>query len=161
VEAIMSVGDDVAAIKNRLDFLLSMTDAVICSGGLGPTSDDITTAAIAEAFALPLYTDENVLSLLKTFSPNSICWVENNAKQAVFPRELRFYLTPEARRRALPFFINGKMIFVIPGVPAEAKLMVVNVLFPPCADISRRMNCISSNKPLGPSGFPKPPLMKE
>ena len=90
VEAIMSVGDDFAAIKNRLDYLMSLTDAVICSGGLGPTSDDITTAAIAEAFGLPLYTDENVLNYIKDiFTKFNFRWVENNAKQAMFPQGAR------------------------------------------------------------------------
>ena len=131
VEAIMSVGDDFASIKDRLDYLLSMTDAVICSGGLGPTADDITTAAIAEAFGLPLYTDENVLSYIKDiFTKFNLRWVENNAKQAMFPQGAE--VIPNSRGTAPGFalFINGKMIFVIPGVPAEAKLMVVNGVIP-------------------------------
>jgi nicotinamide-nucleotide amidase len=131
VEAIMSVGDDFASIKNRLDYLLSMTDAVICSGGLGPTSDDITTAAIAEAFGLLLYTDENVLSYIKDiFTKFNLRWVENNAKQALFPQGAQ--VLPNSRGTAPGFAlpVNGKLIFVIPGVPAEAKLMVTNGVIP-------------------------------
>jgi len=131
VEAIMSVGDDFAAIKNRLDYLLSMTDAVICSGGLGPTSDDITTEAIAKAFGLPLYTDENVLNYIKDiFTKFNLRWVENNAKQAMFPKGAE--VIPNARGTAPGFALDvkGKMIFVIPGVPAEAKLMITNGVFP-------------------------------
>jgi nicotinamide-nucleotide amidase len=131
VEAIMSVGDDFAAIKDRLNYLLSMTDAVICSGGLGPTSDDITTEAIAKAFGLPLHTDENVLNYIKDiFTKFNFRWVENNAKQAMFPRGAE--VIPNARGTAPGFClpINGKLIFVIPGVPAEAILMVTNSVFP-------------------------------
>lgn len=131
VEAIMSVGDDFAAIKDRLSYLLSMTDAVICSGGLGPTSDDITTAAIAEAFDLPLYTDESVLNFIKDiFTKFNFKWVENNAKQAMFPQGAE--VLPNARGTAPGFSLsmNGKFIFVIPGVPAEAKLMVTNGVLP-------------------------------
>jgi nicotinamide-nucleotide amidase len=131
VEAIMSVGDDVAAIKDRLDYLLAMTDAVICSGGLGPTADDITSAAIAKAFGLPLYTDENVLNYIKDiFTRFNLRWVENNAKQAVFPKGAE--VIPNARGTAPGFSlnVNGKLIFVIPGVPAEAKLMMNNGVFP-------------------------------
>ena len=47
VEAILSVGDDFAKIKDRLNYLLSMADAVICTGGLGPTADDLTRDALA------------------------------------------------------------------------------------------------------------------
>jgi len=131
VEAIMSVGDDFAAIKNRLDSLLAMTDAVICSGGLGPTADDITTEAIAKAFHLPLYTDENVLNYIKDiFTKFNFRWVENNAKQAMFPQGAE--VIPNARGTAPGFClpINGKLIFVIPGVPAEARLMITNGVFP-------------------------------
>ncbi|OQC48172.1 MAG: Nicotinamide-nucleotide amidohydrolase PncC [Candidatus Marinimicrobia bacterium ADurb.Bin030] len=131
VEAIMSVGDDFAAIKNRLDYLLAMTDAVICSGGLGPTSDDITTEAIAKAFNLPLYTDENVLNYIKDiFTKFNFRWVENNAKQAMFPQGAE--VIPNARGTAPGFClkVSGKLIFVIPGVPAEARLMITNGVFP-------------------------------
>ncbi len=131
VEAIMSVGDDFAAIKDRLNYLLAMTDAVICSGGLCPTADDITTEAIAKAFNLPLYTDENVLNFIKDIFINfNLRWVDNNAKQAMFPQGAE--ILPNARGTAPGFAlsVNGKMIFVIPGVPAEAKLMVTNGVFP-------------------------------
>lgn len=131
VEAIMSVGDDFAAIKNRLDYLLATTDAVICSGGLGPTADDITTEAIAKAFGLPLYTDENVLNFIKAiFTQFNLRWVDNNAKQALFPQGAE--ILPNARGTAPGFCLKvlEKLIFVIPGVPAEAKLMVINGVFP-------------------------------
>ncbi|MFZ2398101.1 MAG: molybdopterin-binding protein, partial [Smithella sp.] len=131
VEAIMSVGDDFAAIKNRLDYLMSLTDAVICSGGLGPTSDDITTEAIAKALNLPLYTDENVLNYIKAiFTQFNLRWVDNNAKQAMFPKGAE--VLPNARGTAPGFAlpVNGKLIFVIPGVPAEAKLMITNGVIP-------------------------------
>jgi nicotinamide-nucleotide amidase len=131
VEAIMSVGDDFASIKNRLDYLLSMTDAVICSGGLGPTSDDITTAAIAQAFGLPLYTDENVLAYIKDiFTKFNLRWVENNAKQAMFPRGAE--VIPNLRGTAPGFLlpVKKKFILVIPGVPAEAKMMMTEEVIP-------------------------------
>jgi nicotinamide-nucleotide amidase len=131
VEAIMSVGDDFASIKKRLDYLLAMTDAVICSGGLGPTSDDITTTAIAEAFGLPLYTDENVLSFIKDiFTKFNLRWVENNAKQAMFPQGAE--VIPNSRGTAPGFAlpVEGKLIFVIPGVPSEAKVMMTQGVLP-------------------------------
>jgi nicotinamide-nucleotide amidase len=87
VEVMMSVADDFAAIKDRLEYLLARADAVICTGGLGPTADDITTEAVAQAFGLPLYTNENVLNNIKDiFIKRNFVWIENNAKQAVFPQ---------------------------------------------------------------------------
>ncbi len=131
IETIISVGDDFASIKNRLDYLLSLTDAVICTGGLGPTADDITTAAIAEAFGLPLYTDENVLLYIKEiFTKFNLRWVENNAKQAIFPQGAE--VIPNSRGTAPGFclLIHEKPVFVIPGVPAEAKMMLTMGVIP-------------------------------
>src|SRR5665647_2044337 len=74
VEALMSVGDNFDLIKSRLNYLLALTDVVICTGGLGPTADDITTAAIAQAFGLSLYTDETVLQAIKDrFAKYNFC----------------------------------------------------------------------------------------
>ncbi len=131
IETIISVGDDFASIKNRLDYLLSLTDAIICTGGLGPTADDITTAAIAEAFGLPLYTDENVLNFIRDiFTKFNLRWVENNAKQAMFPQGAE--IIPNSRGTAPGFslLINEKPIFVIPGVPAEARMMLTLGVIP-------------------------------
>jgi len=131
VEAIMSVGDDFTKIKERLNYLLSLSDAVICTGGLGPTADDITSAAIAAAFGLPLYTDENVLNNIKAiFTRYNLRWIENNAKQAMFPQGAKVIANPVGT--AAGFFLNvaGKLVFVIPGVPAEARRMMPEGVLP-------------------------------
>ena len=49
VTASVSVGDDEEKIREALSFAMADSDAVIVTGGLGPTADDITTAAIARA----------------------------------------------------------------------------------------------------------------
>ncbi|MBN1474246.1 MAG: competence/damage-inducible protein A [Syntrophaceae bacterium] len=131
VEAIMSVGDDFTKIKDRLNYLLSMTDAVICTGGLGPTADDITSAAIAAAFGLPLYTDENVLNHIKEiFAKYNLRWIENNAKQAMFPQGAEVIENPVGTAAGFFLKVEGKLIFVIPGVPGEARRMLPEGVLP-------------------------------
>jgi nicotinamide-nucleotide amidase len=131
VEAIMSVGDDFESIKNRLNYLLPLTDAVICTGGLGPTADDITTAAIAQAFGLPLYTDETVLNGIKErFAKYNLRWVESNAKQATFPLGVEIIANPVGTAAGFVLQWEGKFIFVIPGVPAETKRMLPEEVIP-------------------------------
>ena len=86
VAAMLSVGDDDRAIHDALDFLLARAEAVIATGGLGPTADDITTAAIAKAFGLSLRMDDSVLAHVRDlFAKRRLLWTENNAKQALFP----------------------------------------------------------------------------
>jgi nicotinamide-nucleotide amidase len=112
VEAMMSVGDNFDSIKSRLNYLLTLTDVVICTGGLGPTADDITTEAIAQVFGLPLYTDETILQKIKyIFAKYNLRWVENNAKQAVFPQGAEIIANPVGTAAGFALRVKEKLIF--------------------------------------------------
>jgi len=131
VSATMSVGDDEAAIKKGLEYLLEISDAVIVTGGLGPTSDDITTASIAKAFGLKLYTDDSVLSeIKKRFEKFRIQWTDNNAKQAMFPEGAATILNPVGTAWGFSLKKDGKIVAVIPGVPFEVKRMFPEGVIP-------------------------------
>jgi nicotinamide-nucleotide amidase len=131
VEAMMAVADDFAIIKSRLNYLLSLTDVVICTGGLGPTADDITTAAVAQAFGLSLYTDETVLQGIKDrFAKYNLRWVENNAKQAMFPQGAEVIPNPVGTAAGFALRVKEKLIFVIPGVPYETQKMLPEGVIP-------------------------------
>jgi nicotinamide-nucleotide amidase len=131
VEAMMSVADDFAIIKTRLNYLLTFTDAVICTGGLGPTADDITTAAIAQAFGLTLYTDKAVLQTIKDrFAKYNLRWVENNTKQAMFPRGAEIIPNQVGTAAGFALRVKEKLIFVIPGVPYETQKMLPEGVVP-------------------------------
>ena len=131
VSVTMSVPDDESAIKGGIDYLFSLSDALVITGGLGPTADDITTAAIARAFGLGLYSDDVVLKYLKErFERYNIRWTDNNAKQAEFPEGA--VTIPNPAGTAWGYFLkrNGKLIAVIPGVPSEAKRMMLEGVVP-------------------------------
>ena len=131
VSAMMSVPDDDGAIKAGLDYIISLSDAVVVTGGLGPTADDITTAAIARAFGLGLYTDEVVLkSIQGRFERYHLKWTDNNAKQALFPEGAETISNPVGT--AWGYFLkkNSKLIAVIPGVPSEVRKMVTEGVIP-------------------------------
>lgn len=131
VSAVVAVGDDAGAIKGGLDYLMGISDALIITGGLGPTADDITTVSVAEAFGLKLYTDDAVLRRLKErFAGFNIPWTENNAKQALFPEGAGVIDNPAGT--ACGFLVEraGKLIAVIPGVPTEARRMLEEGVIP-------------------------------
>ncbi len=131
VTATLSVGDDEAMIKKALDFILPLTDAVVITGGLGPTADDITTAAVARAFNLPLYTDEVVLNNIKAiFARYGFKWTENNAKQAVFPQGAQILDNPVGTAAGFSLRVHGKVLAVIPGVPVEVRKMLPEAVLP-------------------------------
>ncbi|MDD5712355.1 MAG: competence/damage-inducible protein A [Smithellaceae bacterium] len=122
--ASMAVGDDEGAIKKALDYLLTLADAVVVTGGLGPTADDITTESIAKAFGLPLIANDEVLAYIKTIFVNyNLVWTDNNAKQAVFPAGAEIIPNPGGTAAGFALHVGGKVIAVIPGVPREAERM--------------------------------------
>ena len=131
VSSVMAVGDDGNAIKGGLCYLLGISDALIITGGLGPTADDMTTTAVAGAFDLDLYTDDAVLERLKErFDRLGIPWTENNAKQATFPEGAG--IIDNSVGTACGFFLerSGRPVAVIPGVPFEARKMLTGGVIP-------------------------------
>jgi len=127
----MSVGDEDRDIKQALDYMLVRSDAVVVTGGLGPTADDVTTEAIARAFGLGLYTDEAVLRHIRgIFEKYSLKWTENNAKQAAFPEGAEVIANPVGTAAGFALKRNGKVIAVIPGVPREVERMLPECVIP-------------------------------
>ncbi len=131
VAGMISVGDDDVAIHDALAYLLARVDAVIVTGGLGPTADDITTAALAKAFGLGLYSDPAVLAHVRgIFEGRGLRWTENNAKQAVFPDGAEIIPNPAGTAAGFALRREGRIVAVIPGVPAEAKRMLFEGVIP-------------------------------
>lgn len=131
VAGMTSVGDDDGAIHDALAYLLDRADGVIVTGGLGPTADDITTAAIAKAFGLGLYSDPEVLAHVHAlFERRGLRWTENNAKQAVFPDGAEIISNPAGTAAGFALRRGGRIVAVIPGVPAEARRMLSEGVIP-------------------------------
>ncbi len=131
VAAMLSVGDDDEAIRSGLEYLLGLAAALIVTGGLGPTTDDMTTAAIARAFGLPLFTDEAVLEQIKErMTSRNRPWIPNNAKQAAFPEGAERIANPVGTAWGFALKRYGKLIAVMPGVPAEAEKMLLEGVIP-------------------------------
>jgi nicotinamide-nucleotide amidase len=127
----MSVGDNNDEIHDALDYMLLHVDVVIITGGLGPTADDITTAAVAKAFGLELYTDEATLAYIKDlFAKRGLPWTENNAKQAVFPRGARIIANSIGTAAGFAVYRDKKIVMVIPGVPREAQKLTFDGIIP-------------------------------
>jgi nicotinamide-nucleotide amidase len=131
VAVMLSVGDEDAAIHEALEYLLARAEAIVVTGGLGPTADDITTAAIASAFGLPLRKDEAVLThICNLFAKRRLPWTDNNAKQAVFPEGAEVIPNPTGTAAGFAVRRSGKIVAVIPGVPAEARRMLPEGVIP-------------------------------
>jgi nicotinamide-nucleotide amidase len=100
-------------------------DVLIVTGGLGPTSDDLTREAIAEVFGLDMMEDEWALRTLKTFfESRGIEMVEANRKQAMVPVGAEVLPNPNGTAPGLylPPRMSGERncaVFLLPGPPSE------------------------------------------
>src|SRR5262245_20585057 len=82
-----TVSDDKTRIVAALDRLARAAKIVVCTGGLGPTTDDLTTDAVAAALGVPLERDEASLDhIRRRFEKLGRTMSESNAKQAEFPK---------------------------------------------------------------------------
>ena len=120
-ELSLEIPDRRDSILKALDYAYSKADTVITSGGLGPTSDDITKDSIAEYFHLPLEKNEQVEAHLTAWwqklhsGPVPFHW----NRQAYFPAGANIIPNRFGSAPGIHLEWNGKAIFMLPGPPAE------------------------------------------
>ncbi len=125
------VGDNHDRIVLAFRTALARSDAVIVCGGLGPTQDDITRAAIAEVMNVPLIRDEAIVeSIRKMFGSRGREMPENNLLQADVPKGAS--IIPQTRGTAPGLIcpVGQKVVFAVPGVPYEMTDMFERAILP-------------------------------
>ena len=125
------VPDDRHDIRTALTRLAAAHTVIVCTGGLGPTTDDITSECVAAVLGVPLERDATSLESIRTrMARFGRTVAESNAKQADFPRGAT--ILPNANGTAPGFAVTiGKCrAFFMPGVPAEMKPMFANHVAP-------------------------------
>ena len=126
----VAVGDNLERIVGVLRTALDRADAVIVTGGLGPTSDDITREAIATATGRALMRDADLLERIRdVFERLGRDMPEDNAKQADVPEGARA-IEPEGTAPGLIVEHEGSTIYALPGVPWEMEAMLKRVVLP-------------------------------
>ncbi|MHC4713554.1 MAG: competence/damage-inducible protein A [Planctomycetota bacterium] len=119
-----SVGDDEASLRDALACCARTADLIIITGGIGPTPDDITRGAVAEAAGVPLVRDKAVLAHIEgLFRGWGREMSPNNAGQADFPEGSRIIPNPRGTAAAFSVEISRSEVIVLPGVPNEMKLI--------------------------------------
>lgn len=134
----MVCGDQLAAINNALGICFGQSDTVIISGGLGPTSDDLTREAIAIATEQPLFFDDASWQAIQTrLQVFGLTVHPSNRKQALFPRDAVILLNEHGTAHGFSLQWQGKVIHVLPGPPNECQPMLSAILAQQ-ADVSRQ-----------------------
>ena len=119
-----TVDDDKNRIVSALDRLARGVKIVVCTGGLGPTTDDLTTDAVAAALGVGLERDEASLDQIRRrFEKLGRTMSDSNAKQADFPVGATVLPNPIGTAPGFMVELRGARVFVMPGVPREMKRM--------------------------------------
>ena len=130
------VGDNLGRIVETIRHALSRSDAVILCGGLGPTQDDITREAIAEAMGVALERDEAIGERIRHgFEARGREFTENNLRQADYPAGASFLPEIPGTAPGLVCPVGEKVIYAVPGVPYEMQEMMEGTILP---DLQRR-----------------------
>lgn len=131
VQRITLIGDDFQPLVEVIREAWQRSELVICTGGLGPTADDLTREAVAEALNRPLEFHQDLLDdIAARFAKFGRTMSDSNRQQAFVPHGA----TPirNARGTAPSFIIDetNRMLMVFPGVPSEMKFLVETELLP-------------------------------
>ncbi|MBN1556085.1 MAG: competence/damage-inducible protein A [Phycisphaerae bacterium] len=119
-----TVGDNQPAIVQALRRAAELADVVIVSGGLGPTPDDVTRQALAEAMGAPLELDEASLANIEAyFRKRSRTMTPSNRVQAMVPKGAEPLPNTRGTAPGIAAKLGEAQVFVLPGVPYEMRAM--------------------------------------
>lgn len=124
------VGDNPERIHDTLKRAWERSDVVIVTGGLGPTPDDITRETVAELLGVELVRNSEIESGLRAFfEKRGRPMPEDNLRQADVPRGAHV-IDPVGTAPGFWTDVNGRLLFVLPGVPWEMSEMMDKAVLP-------------------------------
>jgi len=128
---ISQVGDNRGRLTDTLRLAWGRSDLVICTGGLGPTEDDLTREAISDLLVEPMEVQPELESNLREFfTRRGVKMPEKNVKQATLIASGQILDNPIGTAPGWWVEKDGHIIVAMPGVPHEMKNMWQNQVLP-------------------------------
>ena len=125
------VPDDLGVIVGALNDALGRADAVIVTGGLGPTSDDLTREALAQAAGAPLHRDPEVERRIRERAAERRVPLRPDAlRMADVPGGATLLANPAGSAPGLRLPLPGGVVYALPGVPSEMRAITEESLLP-------------------------------
>ena len=123
------VGDDIGELAQVFASALTWSDLIVAIGGLGPTDDDITRAAVARVLDVPLDVHEHVVDRIRDrFARRGMTMPEINRRQAMAPRGATLIDNPNGTAPGLWIERGSTAIVLLPGPPRELRPMIDAVI---------------------------------
>ena len=132
-----TIGDSKEEIHDSLNQIPKDINSVIITGGLGPTHDDVTAHALYKyANDIPVFDKKYWQYLQDKLAKRNLKLPEINRNQSMKPVKGTIIPNPIGSARGLHFQVEGRDLFVLPGVPREMKAMMASTVLPWIADQS-------------------------
>jgi nicotinamide-nucleotide amidase len=127
-----TVGDNRQRAADTIRDALARADVVLTTGGIGPTVDDMTREAIADATGRELYRDQALVERVeKIFARWGRKPGNNNLRQADLPQGAKPIPNPIGTAPGVLLELeDGKVVMSMPGVPREMKRMLDEQVIP-------------------------------
>ncbi len=131
VTRLQCVGDDISQLSAVLTEIGKRADVALVTGGLGPTTDDLTAQAAATAKGVSLELSHTALESVKAFfASRNRKMPESNKKQAMLPQGAGIFENPVGTAPGFYLKIGKCMFCFMPGVPFEMKRMFKDRVLP-------------------------------
>lgn len=125
------VGDNLDRVADAVRLAASRADALVITGGIGPTQDDLTREALCQAAGVEMDFDDAYASSLRTYwERRGRKMPESNLRQAQHPRGAELLPNPKGTAPGLRIRIGEAWVFAVPGVPAEMMPMLERHIIP-------------------------------
>ncbi|HCQ29267.1 MAG TPA: competence/damage-inducible protein A [Flavobacteriales bacterium] len=129
VEKMLTIPDTHEAIFSTLTHCIENYDITLTTGGLGPTSDDITKKTITDIFGAKLILNQDVLQDVKELvERKGRTLTVNNKQQALVPENCEVLRNKRGTAPGMWFNRNGHILVNMPGVPFEMKGLIEQVI---------------------------------
>jgi nicotinamide-nucleotide amidase len=125
------VGDNLDRVVSAIHTALGRADALVITGGIGPTRDDLTREAVCAALGLEMKFSDTYAEFLKE---RFVRWGRDmpasNLRQAEYPDGAEQLPNPKGTAPGLVLDHEGKLIFLLPGVPMEMTYLLEAEVMP-------------------------------
>jgi nicotinamide-nucleotide amidase len=128
---ITSAGDNQERVARVIDAALDRSDVVITTGGLGPTVDDVTREAVAQATGRELVVDPMLVASIEAFfQKRGYTMSENNRRQARIPAGAIPMENPVGTAPCFIVEAERGVVISLPGVPHEMRYLMAQAVLP-------------------------------